>query len=172
MCSPSFGINFKQRKILKKLLTKYKLIHQTGGLDYRKFSDIKQKLPQALRDNYEVFIRVNPREVHNVYQKCDIVVARAGANTVSEIMTVRRPAILIPLPISYMSEQMENAKIAKDWGVAKIIPQETLTPEILLKYIEDSINGYAAIVQRVRRKVSPDLDASGKLLQILRGYVK
>jgi len=165
-------INGAVEQILKKLLTKYKLIHQTGGLDYRKFSDIKQKLPQALRDNYEVFIRVNPREVHNVYQKCDIVVARAGANTVSEIMTVRRPAILIPLPISYMSEQMENAKIAKDWGVAKIIPQETLTPEILLKYIEDSINGYAAIVQRVRRKVSPDLDASGKLLQILRGYVK
>ena len=165
-------INGAVEMILKKLLTKYKLIHQTGGLDYLKFSDIKQKLPQALRDNYEVFVRVNPLAVYDIYQKCDIVVARAGANTVSEIMTVKRPAILIPLPISYMNEQMENAKIAKDWGIAKIIPQGILTPEILLKYIENSINDYQIIVEKVLKKESPDIEASGNLLQILRRYVK
>ena len=165
-------INGAVEMILKKLLTKYKLIHQTGGLDYLKFSDIKQKLPQALRDNYEVFVRVNPLAVYDIYQKCDIVVARAGANTVSEIMTVKRPAILIPLPISYMNEQMENAKIAKDWGIAKIIPQGILTPEILLKYIENSINDFQIIVEKVLKKESPDIDASGNLLQILRRYVK
>ncbi|KKS94977.1 MAG: hypothetical protein UV71_C0015G0007 [Microgenomates group bacterium GW2011_GWC1_43_13] len=165
-------INAALEKILKRLLIKYKLIHQTGGLDYRRFSDIKQKLPQALRDNYEVFIRVNPRKIHEVYRKSDIVVARAGANTVSEIMTVRRPAIFIPLPISYMSEQMENAIVAKDWGIAKIIPQETLTPEILLKNIENSIDDYSSVVERVKHKKSPDIDASKKLLRILKAYVK
>lgn len=165
-------INEALEKILKKLLSKYKLIHQTGGLDYLKFSDIKQKLPQALRDNYEVFVRVNPLDVYKIYQKCDIVVARAGANTVSEVMTIKRPAIFIPLPISYLDEQAKNAKIAKDWGVAKIIPQGDLTPEILFKYIEDSVKNYSIIVERIRQKESPDIGASGKLLQILRKYVK
>jgi UDP-N-acetylglucosamine--N-acetylmuramyl-(pentapeptide) pyrophosphoryl-undecaprenol N-acetylglucosamine transferase len=165
-------INAALEKILKKLLSKYKLIHQTGGLDYLKFSDIKQKLPQALRNNYDVFVRVNPLEVYKVYQKCDIVVARAGANTVSEIMATKRPAILIPLPISFMDEQTKNAKVAKEWGVAKIIPQDVLTPEVLLKYIDETISNYTAIVGVIRQKESPDIGASGKLLRILRKYVK
>ena len=62
----SQSINESVEKILRQLLSKYRVIHQTGGLDYLKFSDIKQKLPQALRDNYEVFVRVNPLEVHNI----------------------------------------------------------------------------------------------------------
>ena len=165
-------INNAVREILKKLLVKYKLIHQTGGLDYLKFSEIKQKLPRALRDNYEVFVRVSPLDVYKIYQKCDIVVARAGANTVSEVMMIKRPAILIPLPISFMGEQQENAKIAKDWGIARIIPQESLTPEILFKNIEGAVDTYSLVVERVRSKQSPDLDASKKLLQILKEYVK
>lgn len=165
-------INEAFEKILNKLLTKYKVIHQTGGLDYLKFSGIKQKLPQALRDNYEVFVRVNPTEVHKIYQKSDIVVARAGANTVSEIMTTKRPTILIPLAISYLDEQTKNAKIAKDWGVAKIIPQDILTPEILFSCIEDTIKDYSRIVEKIRQKDSPDKNASKKLLLILKKYVK
>jgi len=168
----SQSINDALEKILKTLLSRYKLIHQTGGLDYLKFSDIKQKLPRALKDNYEVFVRVNPLEVYKIYQECDIVVARAGANTVSEIMTVKRPAILIPLPISYMDEQMKNAEIARDWGAAKIIPQKNLMPEILFKYIEDSIKDYSAVVGRIKQKESPDAGASRKLLVILKEYVK
>ena len=112
----SQSINRAVEPILKKLLSKYKVIHQAGGLDYLKFSDIKQKLPQALRNNYDVFIRVNPLEVYKTYRESDVVVARAGANTVSEIMTVKRPAILIPLSISFMDEQTRNAEVAKNLG--------------------------------------------------------
>jgi UDP-N-acetylglucosamine--N-acetylmuramyl-(pentapeptide) pyrophosphoryl-undecaprenol N-acetylglucosamine transferase len=165
-------INDAVEKILKKLLSKYKVIHQTGGLDYPKFSNIRQKLPQASRDNYQLFSRVNPLEVHTIYAKCDIVVARAGANTVSEIMTVKRPAILIPLGISYLNEQTKNAEVARNWGVAKIIQQKDLTPEMLLKNIENLITDHPTIIQKIKSKESPDLHASRKLLQILKRYVK
>jgi len=111
-------------------------------------------------------------EVYKTYQESDIVVARAGANTVSEIMTVKRPAILIPLPISFMDEQTKNAEIAKAWGVAKIIRQDALTPEILFKNIEDSINNFSGIVKGIRLKESPDRGASKKILVILKKYVK
>ena len=165
-------INEALEGILKRLLAKYKLIHQTGGIDYLKFSDIRQKLPQALRDNYEVFVRINPLEVHKIYQRSDIVVARAGANTVSEIMAVGRPAILIPIPISFLGEQMKNAKIAAAWGIAKIIQQDSLTPEVLYNYIEDAIKTYSSTVEKIKLKKSPDIGASANLLQILRRYVK
>lgn len=168
----SQSINRVLEVILKQLLTKYKVIHQTGGLDYLKFSDIKVKLPQALRDNYEVFVRVNPLAISDIYSRATVVVARAGANTVSEIMITKRPAILIPLPISFLNEQMLNAEVAKDWGIAKIIPQDKLTPEKLLNTIEDLIVNASEITKNVRAKVSPDFSASKNLVNIVAGYMK
>ncbi len=168
----SQSINDAVEQILKILLSKYKVIHQTGGLDYLKFSTIKQKLPQALRDNYEVFVRVNPLEISEIYSRASIIVSRAGANTVSEIMYIKRPAILIPLPISYLDEQTENAKIAKDWGIARIIPQSRLTPERLLSSIESLISDLPEIRLRMKGKKSPDFDASKRLVRLLEDYMK
>jgi UDP-N-acetylglucosamine--N-acetylmuramyl-(pentapeptide) pyrophosphoryl-undecaprenol N-acetylglucosamine transferase len=61
--------------ILRTLLGRYKVIHQTGTIDIRKFSDIKQKLPQALRKNYEVIARIDSLNMPKVYQRSDIVVS-------------------------------------------------------------------------------------------------
>lgn len=168
----SQSINNAVAVILKKLLAKYKVIHQTGGLDYLKFSEIKQKLPRALRNNYEVFVRVNPLEISKIYSRASIIVSRAGANTVSEIMLIKRPAILIPLPISYLDEQTENAKIAKKWGIADIIPQDKLTPEKLLSSVESLIQELPKIVQQMKGKVSPDFNASKRLVNLLGDYMK
>lgn len=168
----SQSINKVIEESLKTILTKYKVIHQTGGLDYLRFSDIKQKLPQALRKNYEVFIRVNPLEISKVYSQATIIISRSGANTVSEIMFIKRPAILIPLPISYLNEQMENAKIANKWGIAKIIPQDKLTSERLLQSIENSISDLPEILGKVKGKKSPDFGASKKLVNLIESYLK
>jgi len=168
----SQNINLSLEAILKPLLKEYKVIHQTGGIDYLKFSDIKQKLPQALRDNYEVFIRVNPLTVSKIYSQASLVVSRAGANTVSEIMLTKRPAILIPLPISFLDEQTKNAEIAKKWGIAKVISQDKLTPEKLLREIKDSISDMENIVLRVKGKKSPDFGASNRLVKLVSGYMK
>lgn len=168
----SQSINDAVEAILKKLLTKYKVIHQAGGLDYLKFSDIRQKLPQALRDNYEVFIRVNPLEISKIYSKASVIVSRSGANTTSEIMMIKRPAIMIPLPISYMDEQTENAKIAQKWGIADIIPQDKLTPEKLFSAIEKMIDKTPVIIKEVKNKKSPDFDASEKLVELIGSYIK
>lgn len=168
----SQSINEVVEEILKKLLTKYKIIHQTGGLDYLKFSGIKQKLPQALRENYEVFIRVNPLEISEIYSKSIIIVSRSGANTVSEIMAIKRPAILIPLPISYLNEQMENAKVASKWGIARIIPQDKLTAEKLFTSIEDLISDIPNIIKKIKDKKSPDFGASRKLVSLLESYIQ
>lgn len=168
----SQSINDSVEAILKKLLSKYKVIHQTGGLDYLKFSEIRQKLPQALRDNYEVFIRVNPLEISKIYSQSTLIVSRSGANTTSEIMIIRRPAIMIPLPISYMDEQTENAKVAKKWGISEIISQANLTPEKLLSTIEKTIQNTPKILKNISGKQSLDKDASGKLVDLVGNYMK
>lgn len=168
----SQSINSAVENILRKLLSKYKVIHQTGGIDYLKYSQIKQRLPEALRENYEVFVRVNPLEIDKVYSQATIIVGRAGANTVSEIMFTKRPAILIPLPISYLDEQTENAKVAKAFGIAKIIPQDKLTPSRLMSEIEETISEAENIKLKVKNKKSPDFDASRKLVKLIDSFMK
>lgn len=168
----SQSINEVVEKILKNLLSKYKVIHQTGGLDYLNFSELKQKLPGALRRNYEVFVRVNPLEIGKIYERSMIIISRAGANTVSEIMTIKKPAILIPLPISFMDEQTKNAEIARDWGIAKIIKQDKLNTVVLMKIIDDTFNNINKIFDQVKSKKSPDVDAAGRLVGVVAKYVK
>lgn len=168
----SQSINFVVEQILKSLLSKYEVIHQTGGLDYLKFSQIKQKLPMALRDNYEVFVRVNPLDVSRIYSRASVVVSRSGANTVSEIMQIKCPAILIPLPISYLNEQMENAKIAKKWGIAHILTQDKLSSQKLLSEIDKLIAEIPEIELRTKNKKSPDSDAAKNLVGLVNDFMK
>jgi len=168
----SQSINTALEAILKILLSKYKIIHQTGGLDYLKFSEIKQKLPQALRNNYEVFVRVNPLTISKIYSESTLIVSRAGANTVSEIIQTKRPAVLIPLPISYRDEQYENAKVAKKFGNSTIIFQKDLTPEKLLKAIEGMIGKAPSIARNLRSKIGPDSGASKKIVKLIESYMK
>ena len=61
---------------------------------------------------------------------CDVVVSRGGHGTLSQSICYGKPVILVPTPSH--TEQYNNAKKAKDLGVAEIIPQEDLTLDSLL----------------------------------------
>jgi UDP-N-acetylglucosamine--N-acetylmuramyl-(pentapeptide) pyrophosphoryl-undecaprenol N-acetylglucosamine transferase len=168
----SRSINEAIKPILRTLLARYRVIHQTGGLDYLKFSEIKQQLPTALKENYELYLRIPPLKMADIYRRADLVVSRAGANTISELIAIRRPAILVPLPISYLDEQTQNAKIAEKIGLAKIIVQKDLTSGKLSSAIEERLSNYSVITSRAGVGDNPDFDASRQIVGILESYIK
>lgn len=153
-------INRTVKEALPRLLKKYQVIHLTGKLDFDKFKQIKDK-------NYQVYATVDPLELDNLYRQADIVVARAGANTVSEIMATKRPAILIPIPWSYLDEQNQNALLAKKFGLARIIPQAQLTSERLLTEIAKIITDYPKIIREASQRTSSDFNAAKKLVDVI-----
>lgn len=155
--------------LLPNLLVKYRVIHLTGQLDFVKFSDIKNHLQLSLRRNYELYSQVDPMKVDNLYREADLIIARAGANTVSEIMTAKRPAILIPIPWTYGDEQTKNAEFARKFGIAKVIKEENFTPQTLRREIEDNFDHWEKIVQGVSNKSSPDKLAAEKLVGEVEG---
>ncbi|MCB9171197.1 MAG: undecaprenyldiphospho-muramoylpentapeptide beta-N-acetylglucosaminyltransferase [Flavobacteriales bacterium] len=55
------------------------------------------------------------------YAVADMVVARAGAITVSELCLVQRPAILVPLPTAAEDHQTKNARALSDNGAAVLV---------------------------------------------------
>ncbi|HVZ90649.1 MAG TPA: undecaprenyldiphospho-muramoylpentapeptide beta-N-acetylglucosaminyltransferase [Rhizomicrobium sp.] len=68
--------------------------------------------------------------------RAQLVIARAGAGTVSELMAIGRPAILIPLPHALDDNQTPNAEILTRANAAWCAPERALTPEKLAGMIK------------------------------------
>ena len=73
------------------------------------------------------------------YSACDLVVSRAGATSIAEIMFFGLPAIIIPYPFAYR-HQLANAKVLESIGSGIIIQDKDLDSDILKKNIENLIN--------------------------------
>ena len=153
--------------ILERLLPAYRIIHQTGPIDYPNFLKRKKSLSGELSKNYIVQSRVHPFKIATIYTQADIIIARAGANTVSEIVATGRPSILIPIPWSYLDEQTKNAQAAQKLGIAKIVTQDSLTPASLLEAIEKVRQDWESMVKYSLKKESPDTHASARLVKLL-----
>jgi UDP-N-acetylglucosamine--N-acetylmuramyl-(pentapeptide) pyrophosphoryl-undecaprenol N-acetylglucosamine transferase len=156
---------------LEKLLKNYMVIHQSGYLDYKKIKKLRDSLPNYLKERYEIYSVLDPMDIDGVYRRADIVVARAGANTVSEIIATKRPSVLIPIPWVYENEQVLNAKFAEKFGLATILDQENLSGDVLYDAIKEVEDGWKDTVKSAKGKKSPDTNASKKLVSLLEGLV-
>lgn len=132
----SHSINLTIEKILAQLLDRYIIIHQAGNTqkhqDFERLSKIKNKHYFIKKHFYE-------EEIGYIYSLADLVVGRAGANTIFELIALAKPAILIPLPWSAGGEQKAQAQLLKKKGVAEIFPQND-TAEALLTLIDRMIH--------------------------------
>lgn len=70
-------------------------------------------------------------DMAGAYRWSDVVIARAGALTVSELAATGTASILIPLPHAIDDHQTANAKVLSDTGAAVLMPQAEATPERL-----------------------------------------
>lgn len=66
-----------------------------------------------------------------------IVVSRSGANSLFELLTLRKPNVLVPLPLATSrGDQIENAEYAEERGWSLVVPQEKLSQESLFTALE------------------------------------
>ena len=75
----------------------------------------------------------NMEEIMNI---SNIIVARSGAMTITEISNLGKPSILVPLPNVSQNHQLYNAKVLEDVGAAKIILNDELTTDNLNEEIK------------------------------------
>jgi len=79
------------------------------------------------------FVLQNMEELMNI---SNVIVARSGAMTITEIANLGKPSILIPLPNVSHDHQLYNAKVLQNVGAADIILDNELTGENLNANIE------------------------------------
>ena len=70
------------------------------------------------------------------YAWADLVIARAGALSVSEIAVAGVAAIFVPLAIAVDDHQTKNAQVLVDVGAAQIIPESDFSAQKLVQYLE------------------------------------
>ncbi len=125
----SVAVNTAIRNILPQLLKAFQVVHLCG----------KGNVDESLKNTagYIQFEYIKD-ELADLFALADIVVSRAGANAICELLELRKPALLIPLSAAASrGDQILNAKSFKKQGFSDMLEEEQITPELLLKKINE-----------------------------------
>ncbi|MGE0174058.1 MAG: undecaprenyldiphospho-muramoylpentapeptide beta-N-acetylglucosaminyltransferase [Oligoflexales bacterium] len=132
-------LNDALSECLPELTKKYKIIHLTGP----------GKAISFAHANYKSFEYVSD-ELRHIFKITDVVVSRAGANSIFEFLSLRKPMLLIPLEVGSRGDQVENAHIFEKNGWAKVLRQSDINRETLLRAMDTLVQG----MESMRRKQS------------------
>lgn len=147
--SGSVFLNKTIRGVLGQLTEKYQIIHLCG----------KGNLDSSLNDTPDyVQIEYANEEMADLLAAADLVISRAGANSICELLALHKPNILIPLSLNASrGDQILNAKSFTKQGFSYMIEEENLTDEKLLQAVDEVWNNRDTYVEAMKN--SQQLDA-------------
>lgn len=151
----SHSINTHIFALLPQLTQRFSIIHQLGNIqeygDWQKATRAQSKLPPELRDRYVIQKHLTSDEMGKAFACADIVVSRSGANTTMELIALRKPAVLIPLPWSARNEQRAQAELLSEAGAALIFDQYGDSAQLLMhiqtvyEHVQSYIDHYESL---------------------------
>lgn len=132
----------------------YEILFVTGKNYYDEI--IKNKFPS----NVKVVPYID--DMARIMKRTDLIVTRAGASTLSEIIALKLPSILIPSPYVPNNHQYKNAMDLVNNEAAIILEEKDLKGDILLRKIDDIINDKEKInkIKTNLKKLSVDNSAT------------
>ncbi|MDX1837961.1 undecaprenyldiphospho-muramoylpentapeptide beta-N-acetylglucosaminyltransferase [Legionella taurinensis] len=136
------AINQAVREALPRLSHNYQIIHLCG----------KGKVDESLQTAPGYFqLEYASDELADLFAAADVVVSRAGANALYEILALQKPHVLIPLSAKVSrGDQIQNAGYFKEQGISIVIPQEELTTDRLLMAIDEAEANQQDIIRRIK----------------------
>lgn len=121
------AVNNAVRAILPELLKDFHIIHLCG----------KGKVDESLKNlkGYVQFEYIK-QELKNLFALTDIVISRAGANAICELLALHKPNLLIPLSANASrGDQILNARSFERQGFSIVLEEEQLNNQVLLNAI-------------------------------------
>lgn len=138
----SIIVNNAVRQGLPKLLEDFQIIHLCG----------KGKTDESLKDTkgYCQFEYVKD-ELRDIFALSDIVISRAGANAICELLALRKPNLLIPLSASASrGDQILNARSFERQGFSMVLEEENLTEDSLVRAVHDLYDNRGTFIDSMR----------------------
>ena len=153
----SVFINNAVRGSLDELLKDFRIIHLCG----------KGNLDESLknREGYAQYEFIS-KELPDLFAAADIIISRAGANAIFELLALKKPNILIPLGLNASrGDQILNARSFEKQGFSKVLEEESVTAELLTDTVRKV---YADRDQYIlAMEASPSGDSIAKIVNIL-----
>lgn len=141
-------VNECVRESLKDLLKEYNVVHLCGkGNIDRNYNMI---------EGYAQFEYIK-EELCDLMQLADVVISRAGANTIFELLALKKPNILIPLSAkASRGDQILNAKSFEKAGYSMVIEEENLNALSLLDAVKDIKENKSKYIENMSKSKQRD----------------
>ncbi len=160
----SVSVNTMIREILPKLTEKFDIIHLTG----------KGNLDESLVGKYagyKQFEYIN-EQLPDLFAAADVVISRAGANAICELLALAKPNVLVPLPASASrGDQLLNAASFEKQGFSLVIDQDEKTAEDLYNALTEVYDHRERYVKAMK-DFGEGNGAIAKIVGILEKYRK
>lgn len=125
----SVSVNQAVREALPELLKDFQIVHLCG----------KEKVDNLLltEPGYKQFEYLKT-ELKDMFAMADIVISRAGANAICELLALKKPNILVPLPAaSSRGDQILNARSFEAQGYSIVIDDDDLSGRLLVEKVHE-----------------------------------
>lgn len=125
----SVAVNNAVRAALPELLKSFQIVHLCG----------KGKVDESLNNTtgYRQFEYIK-EELRDIFAMTDIVISRAGANAICELLALRKPNLLIPLSANASrGDQILNARSFERQGFSLVLEEEEVTKDTLLEAVQN-----------------------------------
>lgn len=139
----SVAVNSAVRSLLPRLLSDYQVVHICG----------KGHLDETLIGlaGYVQYEYVDAPLKH-LFAAADLAVSRAGANSICELLALRKPHILIPLSAAASrGDQLLNAKSFEKQGFSTVLSEESVTDDTLYEAITRTYQNRASFIQQMEQ---------------------
>lgn len=150
-------VNEAVRAILPELLKTYQVCHLCG----------KGKMDSSINmDGYVQFEYIS-KEMRDLFAMSDIVISRAGANAICELLALKKPNLLIPLSAAASrGDQILNANSFKNHGYSSVLAEEDMTPETLLSAINELYTKRDKYIEAM--SLSEQSDSINKIMDLIK----
>ncbi|HBM80834.1 MAG TPA: undecaprenyldiphospho-muramoylpentapeptide beta-N-acetylglucosaminyltransferase, partial [Clostridiaceae bacterium] len=153
-------INSLIRKALPHLLKSFQVVHVCGR------GNVDPSLSGL--NGYKQFEYVNEEQPH-LFKIANLIISRAGANSIFEFLKLKLPNILIPLSTnSSRGDQIYNARYFEKMGFSKVLFEENINADILCQAIFDVYNSRGKYIESMRRKQTPD--GTAEIMKLITAY--
>ena len=153
----SAAINQAVRDALPQLLADFQIVHLCG----------KEKMDNLLltTKGYKQFEYIKS-ELKDIFAMSDIVISRAGANAINELLALKKPNLLIPLPSSSSrGDQILNAESFESQGFSIVVDEDDLTTKLLVEKVQELYFTRNTFIDTMSK--SSQRDAIGTIINII-----
>lgn len=152
------AVNKAVREALPKLLENFQVVHLCGK---GKLDNIYLSTP-----GYKQFEYIKS-ELKDLFAMADVVISRAGANAICELLALKKPNILIPLPTAgSRGDQLLNAASFETQGFSMVINEDDLTTNLLVNKVNELYENRQQFTEAMGK--SQQMDSIPMILQLIR----